>query len=193
MKTTSKWMMLAALAALLVLGGCRHQKPTDTTDSHDSDTPGTDVDTTKDFGHEGPQSAEPDRSTTYDGENLTEEELNVQRQLRPVFFAFDKYDLSQESRGTLGDNSRVLRDHPKVSVWVEGHCDERGTNEYNLALGDRRSRAARDYMVAAGVDSSQMSVISYGEEKPFEAGHDEASWSQNRRAHFRVKGTGVSR
>ena len=111
--------------------------------------------------------------------------------LRPVFFGFDKYDLSQESRDTLTANARLLRDSPAFNIWIEGHCDERGTNEYNLALGDRRARAARDFLVAAGVAANRMTVISYGEEHPFAMGHDESAWSQNRRAHFKVKGRGI--
>jgi peptidoglycan-associated lipoprotein len=73
-----------------------------------------------------------------------------------------------------------------MRLTIEGHCDERGTTEYNLALGQRRADAARNYLVDLGIDGSRLSTISYGEERPFETGHDESAWSQNRRAHFRV-------
>lgn len=119
----------------------------------------------------------------------TDEELlaEAQRNLQDVFYEFDKYDLSAESRAALTSNARYLRGNPHVMVWIEGHCDERGTNEYNLALGEKRARAAHDYLVQAGVDPSRMRVISYGEERPFALGHDEEAWRLNRRAHFRPR------
>jgi peptidoglycan-associated lipoprotein len=107
--------------------------------------------------------------------------------VRPVFFDYDKADLSEESKGILRENARVFRLYPQAKVAVEGHCDERGTEEYNLALGDRRAVAAKDFLVELGVDPAQLDTISYGEEQPFNPGHDEASWAQNRRAHFSVK------
>jgi peptidoglycan-associated lipoprotein len=107
------------------------------------------------------------------------------RNLEPVFFAFDESDLTAEARATLAANARWLRDNPDVDAWIEGHCDERGTNEYNLALGERRARAARDYLVQSGVSSTRLRTISYGEERPFALGHDESAWRLNRRAQFR--------
>ena len=81
----------------------------------------------------------------------------------------------------------MLRDHPNVNVTIEGHCDERGTVEYNQALGEKRALAARDYLVAAGIAAARLDVISYGKERPFATGHDESSWQQNRRANFAVR------
>jgi len=105
----------------------------------------------------------------------------------PAFFDYDSYSLRDDARTALDGNARLLRDNPKVNLTIEGHCDERGTVEYNQALGERRAQAARDYLVAAGVDPHRLTVISYGKEKPFATGSDEASWQQNRRAHFVVR------
>jgi peptidoglycan-associated lipoprotein len=101
-----------------------------------------------------------------------------------VFYAFDKSELTQASRDTLAQNAKLLKAAGNVKIVIEGHCDERGTNEYNLGLGERRANAAKDYLVSLGVSASSIKTISYGEEKPFAMGHDESAWKQNRRAHF---------
>jgi peptidoglycan-associated lipoprotein len=98
-----------------------------------------------------------------------------------VFFGFDKSDLSSDAQATLDRQAAWLKKYPSARVTVEGHCDERGTREYNLALGERRSAAVRDYLVARGVDESRVETISFGKERPVAFGNDEAAWSQNRR------------
>ena len=105
-------------------------------------------------------------------------------QWQDVYYDYDSYALNTDGRAALDANARLMRDNGSASVTIEGHCDERGTTEYNLALGERRAAAARDYLVAAGIDGGRMDIISYGEERPFATGSDEASWAQNRRAHF---------
>ncbi|HYM81667.1 MAG TPA: peptidoglycan-associated lipoprotein Pal [Candidatus Limnocylindria bacterium] len=107
--------------------------------------------------------------------------------MQPAFFELDSYSLREDARAALDKNAKLLRDNATVNITVEGHCDERGTAEYNQALGERRAQAARDYLAAAGIDASRMQVISYGKERPFDAGHDESAWAQNRRAHFVVR------
>ncbi len=107
--------------------------------------------------------------------------------LEPAFYDFDSYALRDDARAALDRNGRLLRDNPGVNITIEGHCDERGTVEYNQALGDRRAQAARDYLVAAGVDAGRIRTISYGKERPFAEGQDESGWAQNRRAHFVVR------
>ena len=107
--------------------------------------------------------------------------------LQPVFFEFDSAALTEQGRATLDQNAKLLRDHAGMSLVIEGHCDERGTSEYNQALGEKRAQAARDYLVGAGVAPSRLSVVSYGKERPFDAGHDEGAWAKNRRAHFTTK------
>ena len=105
-------------------------------------------------------------------------------EFEPAFFDFDSYKLRDDARSVLGHDARVLRENGDVHVTIEGHCDERGTVEYNQALGEKRAQAARDYLVAAGIDASRIQTISYGKERPFAEGHDESAWQQNRRAHL---------
>lgn len=101
-----------------------------------------------------------------------------------VFFGYDQYDLDDATMAVLARNARLLKQHPDVVILVEGHCDERGTVQYNLALGEKRAKAVRDYLVTLGVASSRLRVTSYGESRPFVFGSNEDTWSQNRRAHF---------
>ena len=97
------------------------------------------------------------------------------------FFGYDSSDLTIDSQSTLDRQATWLKKFPSVRVSIEGHCDERGTREYNLALGERRANAVKDYLVARGVDGGRVTTISYGKEKPVALGNDNASWSQNRR------------
>jgi peptidoglycan-associated lipoprotein len=105
-----------------------------------------------------------------------------------VFFGFDKYDLTPEAQATLERQAAWLKQHPQVTVTIEGHCDERGTREYNLALGERRATAAKNYLVALGIDANRMKTISYGKERPAVTGSNEETWAQNRRAVTVVSG-----
>jgi peptidoglycan-associated lipoprotein len=104
-----------------------------------------------------------------------------------VFYAYDKAELTSESRDKLENNADLLKAFPMAKIVIEGHCDERGTNEYNLGLGERRAAAAKDYLVSLGIDAGRIDTISYGEEKPFAKGSTESAWKQNRRAHFALK------
>ena len=106
--------------------------------------------------------------------------------LATVFFGFDSSSLGSSTRMNLDANVELMKANPDVSVQIEGHCDERGGIEYNLALGERRARAVKNYMVSMGISSSRITTISFGKEKPVSFGHDESSWSQNRRATFVV-------
>ena len=108
----------------------------------------------------------------------------LQNELQKIYFNFDSADLSQESRSVLSKDAELLAKQTGVTVRIEGNCDERGSDEYNLALGERRAKAARDYLVNLGVQPERLSVISYGEEKPADPGHDEAAWAKNRRDEF---------
>lgn len=110
----------------------------------------------------------------------------AEKYLKDVFYDFDRYELSDESREALAANAEFLKKYPKVRVTVEGHCDERGTREYNLALGEKRAAAAKEYLVALGVADDRIAVVSYGKERPFDPGHDEEAWAKNRRGHFVV-------
>ena len=107
--------------------------------------------------------------------------------LNDIFFAFDKHNLTSESKQLLEANADQLNASGDTYIIVEGHCDERGTKSYNLALGEKRANAARDYLVSLGVSSARITVISYGKERPFNTGHNDAAWAKNRRAHFVIK------
>ncbi|NVJ98983.1 MAG: peptidoglycan-associated lipoprotein Pal [Alphaproteobacteria bacterium] len=98
-----------------------------------------------------------------------------------VFFEYDSSEISDEARSTLANQAKWLMRHPRTRIAIEGHCDERGTREYNLALGERRATAVKNYLIALGVPASRMSTISYGKERPSVVGNGESTWSQNRR------------
>jgi peptidoglycan-associated lipoprotein len=112
------------------------------------------------------------------------DELNRDSPLKPVFYDLDSADLSAESQQALQSNADLLKQNATWQITIEGHCDERGTAEYNLALGERRANTARDYLVSLGIPGARLKTVSYGKEFPFDAAHNEAAWSKNRRAHF---------
>ena len=108
--------------------------------------------------------------------------------LKDIFFDYDKASIRDDQKAALNDNVGWLKGNSGAKVLLEGHCDERGTAEYNLALGERRAKAVKDYLIAAGVAADRVSTISYGKERPFVLGHDESAWKWNRRGHFVVQG-----
>jgi peptidoglycan-associated lipoprotein len=112
------------------------------------------------------------------------DELNRNSPLKPVFYELDSSELSPANQKVLDENAGLLRRYSTWAVTVEGHCDERGTAEYNLALGERRAVAARAYLVSLGIAADRLRTVSYGKEFPFDPGHDEAAFAKNRRAHF---------
>ena len=107
--------------------------------------------------------------------------------LADAFFDFDDFTLRSDAKSALTNNGKYLDRNSSGSVVVEGHCDERGSVEYNLALGEKRARAAKEFLVSYGIASSRLTTISYGKERPFDPGHEEESWAKNRRAHFVAK------
>ena len=115
---------------------------------------------------------------------MTLDELNETAPLLPVFFNYDEAELLPEGQTTLQQNADWLRRWTSTSVRVEGHCDERGTNEYNLALGDSRAAAVRDYLISLGIEAGRITTVSRGEESPFCAESHEGCWTRNRRGHF---------
>ncbi len=120
--------------------------------------------------------------------SMSIEELNEQGVLVDVQFGYDSADLSAEARAALERNAAWLNRYPTVRVLIEGHCDERGTVEYNLALGEGRARAVQDYLVRLGVSGDRLQIISYGKEFPLDPGHDETAWRRNRRGHLEIIG-----
>jgi peptidoglycan-associated lipoprotein len=105
-----------------------------------------------------------------------------------VLFAYDSFALSSEAKAALEKKAAWLAENPEVKAQIEGHCDERGTTAYNLALGERRAHATKEYLTALGINTGRLSTISYGEEAPIDPGHSEDAWSRNRRAHFMITG-----
>ena len=114
------------------------------------------------------------------------DELNRESPLQPVYFALDSADVGADMQGTLTKNTEILRQYPSWVVTVEGHCDERGTAEYNLALGERRAQSARAYLISLGIPAERIKIVSYGKEFPFDPGTTEEAYAKNRRAHFVV-------
>ena len=108
-------------------------------------------------------------------------------ELEDVHFDFDKYNIRPEDKKVLGADAAWLKAHVNDLILIEGHCDERGTNEYNLALGERRAKVTMTYLIGQGVQASRFTLISYGKERPMCAEHDEGCWAKNRRAHLLVK------
>lgn len=111
----------------------------------------------------------------------------VELVLGDVYFDYDKYTIRDEYRDVLAKNAELLMANPGAKLHVEGHCDERGTNEYNMALGEKRAKAAVDFYATYGIDRTRITWISYGEEKPFDMGHNEGAWAKNRRAHMMLQ------
>jgi peptidoglycan-associated lipoprotein len=112
------------------------------------------------------------------------DDINRNSPLKPVFFEYDSSDLAGDAMTILDANAAVLKKYPSWTITIEGHCDERGTAEYNLALGERRAVASRAYLVSLGISADRLRTVSYGKEFPFEPGHDESAYVKNRRAHF---------
>jgi len=131
-----------------------------------------------------PVPAEPITSDSLSSTDI--DTLNKNSPFQPVFFAYDQDDIDSLGQQALNNNAQLMKKYPTWVVTIEGHSDERGTAEYNLALGERRALAARNYLVSLGIPADHLRTVSYGKEFPFETGHDEASWSKNRRAHFVV-------
>lgn len=109
---------------------------------------------------------------------------SVEKGLADAYFDYDKHNIRDDARAVLENNARWLKNNPNVRVKIEGHCDERGTNEYNLALGERRAQSTKRFLTALGIDAGRLSTISYGEERPACMEHSEGCYAKNRRAHF---------
>jgi peptidoglycan-associated lipoprotein len=147
------------------------------------------------FGCRGKKKPGPEFAAGVPGGSMSDSSLErFQRGMEPgaggpladVQFDYDSYDLRQDARSTLEQNANWLKENSGKRVEIEGHCDERGTVEYNLALGAKRAKSAKDYLVSLGISSERLSTISYGEELPLCRELDEGCWSRNRRAHFVV-------
>jgi len=178
-------LLLVVAASLLLLEGCGHKRP-----PASATGPGS-YPRAGSTGSGEPVDAGPDvRSIDNDltsGEDFTFSDASGEGgPLADVYFEYDQSSLTDAARGTLAQHATWIKGHGGAKITVEGHCDERGTVEYNLALGDQRAQAARDYLVSLGVPRERLNAISLGKERPVDPGHTESAWAKNRRAHFRV-------
>lgn len=114
---------------------------------------------------------------------FTAEEIVAKLQM--IHFDFDKYNIRSGDAAILEKNSKILKEYPDVGLLIEGHCDERGTVEYNILLGERRAKSTKDYLVNLGISEERISTVSYGKERPLDPGHNEKAWTKNRRAEFK--------
>ena len=172
-----RFSLVTTFAAALLLAACS--------------TPSEEASTTSGTGSSGTgttqsQSSAGTQSQTIPGPGPgSQEELTVEVGDR-VFFDFDQYNIRADQRGTIEALAAWLDTNPAVTLTIEGHCDERGTREYNLALGERRANSVRDYLVALGTNPARLSTVSYGEERPAVLGSNDSAWAQNRRGVFVV-------
>ena len=197
-KVVKAFVLSIVLLAVVLAPACRNKKappkpvvaPTDTTAS----VPPVPAVTSTETRVANPPDFVQQPQATVSVENLPSdvEELNrVAEQrgyLQDAFFGFDEATLSADAQTALTTSASWLKKNSQYNLLVEGHCDERGTEQYNLALADRRANAAKEYMVTLGVDAGRVRTVSYGEERPFDPGHDEAAWAKNRRAHLVIVG-----
>ena len=180
MTNKRNWLLFVALVGSLAIFGCSKKPQIEepgegSTDGMTHDADGLD----SSYIEPDPPVTPPIAADAVDPTDIGEEVA-----LGDIYFGLDSYEIRPEDRDTLVENARWLMAHTDWKITIEGHCDERGTDEYNLALGDRRAVATRAYLQNLGVSASQISAISYGEAYPLEAGHSERNWAQNRRAHF---------
>ncbi|HEX7183563.1 MAG TPA: peptidoglycan-associated lipoprotein Pal [Thermoanaerobaculia bacterium] len=190
-----KWMVwIVAPVLLTVLYGCPKKKPQTppqdlevdtTTVTPPAPTTTTDVPATTTPTPVEDETEDPLLSADM---QVVNDELRRRGFSPDVYFEYDEDSLSDETRERLARNADLLKSSAQLTVTIEGHADERGTNEYNLALGDRRANAVRDYLTSLGVDGNRLRTLSYGEERPVCTNVDESCWSQNRRAHMVITG-----
>jgi peptidoglycan-associated lipoprotein len=182
---SNKMVCYSLLAALvLALGGCASstaKKPEATASSAGGAKPGDQQGAGEGERGGTRESTTPGQSSL---DQLREGKSAAAGPLKDVFFDFDRYDLRADARDTLKTNANWLKGNGTARVEIEGHCDERGTNEYNLALGAKRAQAAKDYLMTLGIPAERLSTISYGEEIPVCKEQSESCWGQNRRARF---------
>lgn len=182
----SRFLLLAMSLLLVLATSCRSKtvtkeepKPAPPPPPAKVEQPKT-VEPPTDFVPEQPVQTE-DLSGDMDAINRRAQEKGW---IKDAFFDFDSSTLTPEAQANLGTSAEWLKSHDQFDLLIEGHCDERGTQQYNLALGQRRASTAKDYLVTLGIAADRIKTISYGEERPFDPGHNEAAWAKNRRAHL---------
>jgi peptidoglycan-associated lipoprotein len=187
--TQTRTVVAVAMVALMMVGACGKKKPpvakpTSPPPPASSTGGGRPPGPPEPVREAVPVPAEPIASDTLSSTDI--DTLNKNSPFQPVFFAYDEDVIDAAGQQALNHNAELMKKYPTWIVTIEGHADERGTAEYNLALGERRALASRNYLVSLGIPADRLRTVSYGKEFPFEPGHDEGSWSKNRRAHFVV-------
>jgi peptidoglycan-associated lipoprotein len=178
------------LALLVFAGACHHSKPpvarpmppptgTNATPAPPTPAPPTPTTDTTPIPKEPTITEDPIASADLDT-------INKNSPFQPVFYGLDSYEVDTAGQQALNADATLLKKYPGWTITIEGHCDERGTAEYNLALGEKRALAAKTYLVSLGIPADRLRTVSYGKEFPFDPGHDENAWFKNRRAHFVV-------
>lgn len=176
MKRTSKLALTLGVVGLVLIlvgsTGCKKKNP------------GLTTPTTVDTGAAQPGGASGEGMPGLSADEMAAKIWDPATGVRTVYFDYDRSDLRPDARETLQHNAEVINSAPGPMILIAGHCDERGTQEYNLALGERRAQAARDYLIQLGVPAERLITVSYGEEQPADPGHNESAWARNRRAEF---------
>ena len=181
------WMTVVSLS--LVLMGCPKKKPDTTADQAPmSPSSGTDAPAERVTGTTSPSISDQQADPLSEDLQAVNEYVSQQGLLGDVYFDFDQYELKAEAIERLAKNAAFLKENPEFVLTIEGHCDERGTNEYNIALGDRRANATKSYLSSLGVETDRLRTISKGEEQPQCMDAGESCWWRNRRAHFMITG-----
>ena len=174
--------LLLALSMLVVLGAGCAKKTADSMPAGATKVEISDKDT------DWQKSAAPESRSLTEDEIRAQQREEAQREVgNMIFFAFDSFELTPESRDVLTSKADTLKKYSLFNIVIEGHCDERGTSEYNLALGERRAKAASQFLSQLGIADGRMTIVSYGKERPQDPGHTEAAWSKNRRDEFKIQ------
>ncbi|OPZ60066.1 MAG: Peptidoglycan-associated lipoprotein precursor [Deltaproteobacteria bacterium ADurb.Bin510] len=176
MKRTKMLVTVLAVGLIFAVSGCSKNKPVEQVD--EVSAPAAVEDSADGAAAAGQEIASVDASSL-DAQKAKFENVNIN-------FDFDKFNLSSDARAILADKASFLNANGNLKVKIEGHCDERGTSEYNLALGERRAKAAQDYLIFLGIGADRLSIISYGEEKPLDPAKTEEAFAKNRRDQFRI-------
>jgi peptidoglycan-associated lipoprotein len=187
---TNKRYAAVVLALLVFAGACHKNKPPvarplpppttgNTNPTPPPPTPPQPVPDTTPIPKEPPITEDPLSTSDLDA-------INKNSPFQPVFYALDSYEVDGIAQQALNTNATLLKKYPTWVITIEGHCDERGSAEYNLALGEKRALSAKTYLVSLGIPADRLRTVSYGKEFPFDPGHDENAWSKNRRSHFVV-------
>ena len=179
-------LVLLAVIAPLLLSACHHKRPPVVTTRQPARTAPSPAPLPEPAPETGPDVRPVDESQAT-GEDFTVSDPSGEGgPLADIHFDYDQATLNDEARGILEKHALWMQNHREAKIMVEGHCDERGTVEYNLALGNQRAQVTRDYLASLGVAADRLRTTSYGKERPIDPGHDESAWARNRRAHFAV-------